>query len=352
MRLVEKTIRNIKSLDHEAMRKARVHQDNLTKPAGSLGRLEELAIKVCGIRGEFRPVLGKKRVVVFAGDHGVVEESISAYPQAVTAQMVHNFLNRGAAINAIASRNGAEVQVVDMGVNHDFGALPGLLAKKAAKGTSNFTRGPAMSMEELHWCLEAGIESAHQAKSEGVDLIAAGDMGIGNTTSASALFCAYLGFSPGSVAGPGAGIRPEQVRHKAEVVRKALRANKNSLSCPYRILAALGGFEIAGMTGLFLGACEKRMVALVDGFIATSAAVAAIRICPRVKDLLIFSHLSEEPGHRRVLEKLKARPLLSLDLRLGEGTGACLAMSLVEAALACHNQMATFRSAGVSGKEK
>jgi len=350
--LIEKTVAGLKPLDPEMMKKAREQEDNLTKPLGSLGRLEELAVKVCGIQGRIHPSLRKKRVVVFASDHGVVSEGVSAYPQEVTAQMVYNFLRGGAGINAIARTIGAEVRVVDMGVSHDFGRIPGLISLKVRKGTSNFTRGPAMSMPELSRCLEAGVELAHLAKKDGVDMIAGGDMGIGNTTSASALFCAYLGIAAKSVVGPGTGITPSQIRHKAKVVEKALAVNKDSLSDPMRTLAGLGGFEIAGMTGLYLGAAEKHITVLVDGFIATSAALAAMKICPAISGLLIFSHLSEETGHKVILEKMGVSPLLSLNLRLGEGTGACLAMAVVEAALSCHNRMATFKSAGVSEREK
>ena len=215
----------------------------------------------------------------------------------------------------------------------------------------NFVNGPALSLAEMEQCLEVGIKSAHRASAQGVNLIAAGDMGIGNTTSASALYCAYLGMSPESVVGPGTGIGLDKIKAKALVVARALKKNEESLSDPSRIFAALGGLEIAGIAGLYLGACEKRMAVLVDGFIASSAALAAIKICPTLGELLIFSHLSEEPGHSRILKSMRTRPLLSLNLRLGEGTGACLAMPLVEAALACHNQMATFASAGVSEKK-
>ena len=352
MNLVAKTIAAIKGLDRKVVRQARKHQDSLTKPLGSLGRLEELAVQVCGIQGKLHPALNKKRVVVFASDHGVVSEGVSAYPQDVTAQMVYNFLRGGAGINALARSIGAELQVVDMGVNHDFDKTAGLVSCKIRKGTSNFTRGPAMSIQELGRCLKTGIELAALAKKEGVEMIAGGDMGIGNTTSASALFCAYLGLDPEAVVGPGTGITPSQIRHKARVVKKALAVNRAALKDPMRTLAGLGGFEIAGMTGLYLGAAAKRMLTLVDGFIATSAALAAIKLCPAVRELLIFSHLSDEPGHKLILGKMGVKPLLSLNLRLGEGTGACLAMALVQAALACHNQMATFQSAGVSGKEK
>ena len=350
MSLYHNTLQGIKGLDRSAMKQAAAHQDRLTKPQGSLGRLEELAIQIAGIRGDPHPKLKRKRVVVFAGDHGVVDEGVSAYPKDVTAQMVLNFLSGGAGINAIAGCMGAEVEVVDVGVDFEFPELTGLVAEKIRRGSRIIAQGPAMTREETIAALEVGIERADHARKNGVELIAGGDMGIGNTTPATALFCAYLGLPPLKVAGPGTGLKPEQVRRKARVIAKAIRVNQAALSDPLETLAALGGFEIAGLAGLYLGAAKNRMVALVDGFIATAAALSAIKLCPLLKDHLIFSHLSEEPGHTLVLKKMGARPLLSLDLRLGEGTGACLAMALIDAALACHNQMATFASAGVSEK--
>ena len=350
--LIAKILKGIKPLDQEMMAKARAHQDNLTKPRGSLGRLEELAITICGIRAELHPEIKKKRVVVFAGDHGIVEEGVSAYPKEVTAQMVLNFLNQGAGINAIAGVVGAELSVVDIGVDYDFPELKGLIRKKVGKGARNFSKGPAMTFEETVRGLEIGIELAEAASEQGVDLIAGGEMGIGNTTPASAIFCAHLGLDPAQVVGPGAGLSSHQLHHKAEVIRAGLQANRESLFDPLKILSALGGFEIAGIAGLYLGAARNRMIALVDGFIATAAALAAIKIQPALSGHLIFSHISDEPGHQLVLEKMGVKPLLNLGMRLGEGTGAGLAMMLLESALACHNRMATFKSAGVSDKGK
>ena len=351
MRLMQKTIAEINGLDRDIMSQAQAHQYNLTKPRGSLGRLEELAVKICGIRRELHPQLKKKRVIVFAGDHGVVEEGVSAYPKEVSAQMVLNFLNGGAGINQIARVVGAEVQVVDIGVDYDFPELKGLLKRKVAKGTKNFTREPAMRIEETIHAIETGIELADSSAKDGISLIAGGDMGIGNTTPASALFCAYLGLSADEVVGPGTGITPETLKHKIDVVNRALQKHRDAFSDPLKTLSALGGLEIAGLAGLYLGAVKNRLVALVDGFIASSAALSAIKLCPLVKEHLIFSHLSEERGHRIALETMGVKPLLNLEMRLGEGTGACLAMALVDAALACHNQMATFQSAGVSDRK-
>jgi len=352
MELLEQTINNIQGPDRGIMEKARQRQNILTKPLGSLGRLEELSIKFCGVTGRVHPVIRCKRVVVFAGDHGVVSEGVSAYPKEVTAQMVYNFLAGGAGINLIAKAVTSEFEVVDVGVDHEFSPQRGLVRNKVARGTKNFCNGPAMTRKQAVQALEAGIGRALFADRNGINLLAGGDMGIGNTTAASALFCAYLGFKPEKIVGPGAGLDSKGIQHKAKVVEKALAVNQGALKDPLETLAALGGFEIAGLAGLYLGACERRIAILVDGFIATAAALAAIRLCPAVSEMLIFSHLSGEPGHKMVLEKMGARPLLSLDLRLGEGTGACLAMALVEAALNCYNRMATFERAGVSGKKK
>jgi len=350
MELLNQTLKNIRGLNSEIMEEARVHQDNLTKPKGSLGRLEELAVKICGIRAELNPKLAKKRVVVFAGDHGVVSQGVSAYPKEVTSQMVYNFLNQGAGINAIASAVGAEVEVVDIGVDYDFPDLPGLVKRKIRKSTRDFTQEPALTMEETIQAIEVGIERAKKAKAEGVGIIAGGDMGIGNTTSASCLFCAYLGLKPEQVVGAGTGLAPDKIKRKIMVVKKALALHKGFFSHPLETLSALSGLEIAGLAGLFLGAVEERMVVLVDGFIATASALSASKLCPMISEHLIFSHLSEELGHKLVLERMGAKPLLDLSMRLGEGTGACLAMAIIDSALACHNKMATFKSAKVSEK--
>jgi len=350
MELLNQTLKNIRGLNSEIMEQAKAHQDNLTKPKGSLGRLEELAVKICGIRGELHPKLSKKRVVVFAGDHGVVSQGVSAYPKEVTSQMIYNFLNQGAGINAIASAVGAEVEVVDIGVDYDFPDLPGLVKRKIRKGARDFTQEPALTMEETIQAIEVGIERIKKAKQEGVDIIAGGDMGIGNTTSASLLFCAYLGLKPEQVVGSGTGLAPDKIKHKIKVVEKALKLHQEVFSDPLKTLASLGGLEIAGLAGLFLGAGEERMVVLVDGFIATAGALSAIKLCPMTSEHLIFSHLSEEAGHKLVLEKISVNPLLDLKMRLGEGTGACLAMGIIDSALACHNKMATFTTAKVSEK--
>jgi len=352
MSLLEKIIAGIKPLNREVMEQAKKHQAQLTKPPGSLGILEELAIKIAGIRSELFPELKKKRVVVFAGDHGVVEEGVSAYPQEVTAQMVYNFLRGGAGINAIASKVGAEVEVVDIGVEQDFPELEGLVSKKLRKGTRNFIKEPAMTRQEVIKAIEVGIERAQVAFEEGVDMIAGGDMGIGNTTSSSAIFSSLLNFYPEEVVGAGTGLEPEKIAHKIQIIKTAFKQYQQEIDFnnPLEVLRVFGGYEIAGLVGLYLGSAEKRLICLVDGFIATAGALITIRLCPLLKDFLIFAHCSEEKGHRIVLEKIGVKPLLNLELRLGEGTGACLGMEIVESALFCHNQMATFESAGVSEK--
>jgi nicotinate-nucleotide--dimethylbenzimidazole phosphoribosyltransferase len=347
---LEQVLTEIKGLDEEAMKKARAHQHNLTKPRGSLGRLEDLAVQIAGITGKPHPGVDKKRIALFVGDHGVTREWVSAYPREVTAQMVKNFLAGGAAINALAGVIGAEVEVVDIGVDYDFGELEGLVSRKVARGTKDIAVGPAMSKKELQDAIAVGIERAEAAFADGVNLLATGDMGIGNTTASSALFAAYLDQSPEKVTGRGTGISDDFLERKIRVVEMALKVNQRFLSDPVLTLMALGGFEIAGICGMILGAARRRIPIVIDGFISSAAALAAIKMKPLLKEYLIFGHLSEERGHRVLFDQLDLRPVLALDMRLGEGTGAALAMGIIEGAIRAHNQMATFQSAGVTDK--
>ncbi len=340
----------IKGLDQNAMKAARIHQDRLTKPRGSLGRLEDLAVQIAGITGKLHPGVDKKRIVLFVGDHGVTRQGVSAYPREVTAQMVKNFLAGGAAINALASVARADVEVVDIGVDHDFGEIKGLVSRKVARGTKDIAVGPAMSKKELEDAIAVGMERAESAFADGVNLLATGDMGIGNTTASSALFAAYLDQAPENVTGRGTGIDDHFLERKIRVVEMALKVNQRFLSDPILTLMALGGVEIAGICGMILGAARRRIPIVIDGFISSAAALAAIRMNPILKEYLIFGHLSEERGHRVLFDRLDLRPVLALDMRLGEGTGAALAMIIIEGAIRAHNQMATFQSAGVTDK--
>jgi len=346
--LLETTVSHIQPLQPELLTRAQRHLDDLTKPRGSLGRLEELAQRYIAITGQVPPRLGRKTVVVFAADHGVTAEGVSAYPQAVTAQMVHNFLRGGAAINVLARQAGAEVQVVDIGVVADFPALPGLLQRKVRPGTANMAHGPAMSRQEAQQCLEIGIAIAQACHQHGVSLVAAGDMGIGNTTPSSALVAVFTGAQVDQVTGYGTGIDDRTRQQKVRVIERALQVNAPQATDPLGALAAVGGLEIGGIAGLLLGCARYRLPVLVDGLIATAGALVAAALQPRAKDYMIAAHTSVEVGQQIAWRHLGQTPLLDLHLRLGEGTGAVLAMQLVEAAVRVYNEMATFAQAGVS----
>ena len=353
MKTYTETLEAIRPLDHSLETAVRAHLDDLTKPPGSLGRLEELALQVCLIQGTRQPRLGAKRICCLAGDHGVAAEGVSAFPQEVTPQMVHNMLAGGAAINVLTRHVGAELVVADFGVAAALPSdLPGLHNCRIRGGTDNIATGPAMSREEAVAALSAGIElaAAAAADDEGVTLLGTGDMGIANTTPATALMAAYLDCPVEGITGRGTGIDDQQLAHKVSVIQRALEVNREKLADPLGTLAALGGFEIAGIAGLCLGGAAQRLPVVVDGFISTAGAVAACALCPAVREYLIFSHLSQERGHRVIMEALAARPVLDLDMRLGEGSGAALAMGVIEAALKIYNQMATFSGAGVSTK--
>lgn len=345
----EQTIEAICPLDRTQEPAVQAHLDDLTKPQGSLGRLEELALQYCLVQGTPQPRLGAKRIYCFAGDHGVAEEGVSAYPQEVTPQMALNMLAGGAAINVLTRHVHAELTVVDMGVASSLlDDAPGLCRRKIRNGTDNLAVGPAMTCAEAETALTTGIELATAAAEDGVTMLGTGDMGIANTTPATALLAAYLGCPVEDITGRGTGIDDQKLARKIEVIKRALAVHHERLSDPLAILATLGGFEIAGIAGLALGAAAHRVPVVVDGFISTAGAVAACALCPDVREYLIFSHLSRERGHRVVMQSLKARPVLDMDMRLGEGTGAALAMSLVEAAVKIYTEMATFSGAGVS----
>ncbi len=345
------TISRVGPLDSAAMAAARERQDSLTKPQGSLGRLEELSIKLAGITGNPRPRFPHKAVFVCAADHGVAVDGVSAYPQEVTAQMVMNFVEGGAAINVLSRRAGARVIVADLGVASDLPETPAIVRKKVARGTQNLAKGPAMSGEQARAAVCAGMDLVEEELARGLDLVATGDMGIGNTTASSAIVAAIAGKPVAMVTGRGTGVDDSGLQRKIATIERALAVNKVSGDDPLDVLAKVGGFEIGGLVGVILAAAAHRIPVLVDGFISGAAALIATELCPAARDYLIAAHSSVEIGHRIMLERMELVPLLNLDLRLGEGTGAAMAMHLVDDAVAVLDEMATFASAGVSGRE-
>lgn len=344
---IEELAQQIKPLPPERLQAAQAHLDNLTKPRGSLGVLEEVAALMAAMAGDGRPVVRNPRVYVFAGDHEVTSEGVSAYPPEVTALMVQNFLRGGAGINVLARRAGAEVRVVDVGMRADLD-LPGLIRRKVRPGAGNIARGPAMTREQAREAIQAGVDMALEAASDGCTLLGTGEMGIGNTTPSAALYAALLPASPRDVVGKGTGLDEDGMSRKVAVVEQALSENRERLTDPLSTLAAVGGLEIAAIAGLCLGAAARGVPVVVDGFISCAGALVALRLAPVVRDYLFFSHLSAEAGHRLYFTGLNIRPLLSLDLRLGEGTGAAIGMQLVQDAVAIYNEMATFQDMGIT----
>ena len=351
MSLFEDTIEAIQPVDNSLEAEVRAHLDNLTKPPGSLGRLEDMAARYCLAAGTVKPEIKSKVIFTFAGDHGVAAEGVSAFPKEVTTQMVRNMLAGGAAINVLAGHVGAEVHVVDMGVADPLEDAPGLMRRKIRSGTANIAEGPAMSEDEARRAISAGMELARDAAGAGAGLIGTGDMGIANTTPSAALLAALLPCPVEDATGRGTGIDDERLAHKIETIKAALQINRDRLGEPLSALAAVGGLEIAGIAGLILGAASCRVPVVVDGFISSAGALVACKLCPAARDYLFFSHMSAEAGHRTFFERFETRPILDLGLRLGEGTGAALAMVIIEASVRIYNEMATFGSAGVSGQE-
>ncbi|MFC1870465.1 nicotinate-nucleotide--dimethylbenzimidazole phosphoribosyltransferase [Chloroflexota bacterium] len=341
----------ISPLDSAAMAAARKRQNSLTKPHGSLGRLEELSIQIAGIRGEALPKLENKAIITMAADHGVVAEGVSLYPQEVTRQMVLNFLQGGAAINVLAQHIGARVIVVDMGVIGGFQPLPGLLCRAIDSGTRNMAQGPAMTRQQAIAALESGIEIVQAEAGKGLDIVGTGDMGIGNTAASSAVFAAVSGQPVAKATGRGTGIDAEQFAHKISVLERALQINRPNPKDPVDVLAKVGGFEIGGLAGVILAAAARRIPVVIDGFISGAAALIATGLSPQVKDYLIAAHVSAETGHQPLLDFLGLEPYLNLNMRLGEGTGAALGICLAETAVKILGQMATFGEAGVSEAE-
>ncbi|HXU93463.1 MAG TPA: nicotinate-nucleotide--dimethylbenzimidazole phosphoribosyltransferase [Gallionella sp.] len=340
----------VKPLDESARDAAQVRQQQLTKPPGALGRLEDIAIQFAAMQGQEQPQLEQVFIGVFAGDHGVAQEGVSAFPQAVTAEMVKNFARGGAAISVLAKQLGAKLEVVNLGTAFETGELLGVLQCNLGKGTANFSQESAMTESQLAAALQAGRDSADRARQAGAQLYIGGEMGIANTTAAAALACALLDLSPQQLAGPGTGLDSSGVQHKAQVIARTLVLHASHLDEPQEVLRRLGGFEIAALTGAFIGCAQRGIPVLVDGYIASAAALIALRLSPGVADWLLFAHRSAEPGHALLLQALRAEPLLNLGMRLGEGSGAAVAVPLIRLACALHNGMATFAEAGVSEK--
>jgi nicotinate-nucleotide--dimethylbenzimidazole phosphoribosyltransferase len=324
--------------------------DRLTKPQGSLGRLEALAVQYCAMTGERKPAVPRGMVMTFAADHGVVEEGVSAYPRDVTAQMVLNFLRGGAGVNVLARHAGVEIRIVDIGVAHDFGPIPGLMHRKLMMGTRNMLRSPAMDRTTAEQALMIGVELAAEAARQGIGLIGTGEMGIGNTTASAAIAAVMTGQAVKEVTGMGTGINEQGLARKISVIERALAYHRPDPHDAMDVLSKVGGLEIAGMAGVMLGSAAARVPVVLDGFIAGAAALIAVSLQPRCRPYLIASHRSVERGHRVLLERLQLKPLFDLDLRLGEGTGACLGIELVQVALKVLTEMATFDEAGVSGR--
>ncbi len=347
---LDATFRNIYPQDLESRQQAEARLRQLTMPEWALGDLMDLAVDLAGMTRSLSPPVARKKVVVMVGDHGVTVEGVSQYPAEVTTQMVHNFIRGGAGINALARRAGAEVLVVDVGARDDFAELaghPAFLAKKIGRGTANMVYGPAMTRTHAVLAVEAGVEVANQLAAS-VDVFGTGEMGIGNTTPSTAIAAVCTGKKVSELTGRGTGIDEARWRHKIAVIEKALARNRPDPKDGLDILAKVGGFEIGAIAGLIIGAAAHRKPVVVDGFIATAGAMIACKLEPFVRDYLVCAHRSVEPGHTALLDQLRCRPLLDLNLRLGEGTGAALAMHLVEAAVAVLTEVATFTEAGVS----
>ncbi|MCP1508073.1 nicotinate-nucleotide--dimethylbenzimidazole phosphoribosyltransferase [Pseudomonas sp. LY-1] len=339
-----------KASDALAYQQALARQQQLTKPAGSLGQLEALAVQLAGLQGRVKPTLEQVWIAIFAGDHGVVAEGVSAYPQAVTAQMLHNFVSGGAAISVLAQQLTAQLEVIDLGTVTPSLNLPGVRHLNIAAGTANFVNAPAMTEAQGRLALQAGRDSARRALASGAQLFIGGEMGIGNTTAASALACALLDCPVSDLTGPGTGLDAQGVSHKVAVIERALAVHAAQRGDALQTLFNLGGLEIAALVGAYLACAQDGIVVLVDGFICSVAALVATRLNPACREWLVFGHRGAEPGHRHVLHSLDAQPLLELGLRLGEGSGAALAVPLLRLACALHGQMATFAEAAVADR--
>lgn len=349
MSLLKETLAQIKRPNQDMEKQARRRLDNLTKPPGSLGLLEEIAYRLAGIQGQVLPQQAKdKLVIVMAGDHGVTAEGISAFPQEVTPQMVLNFLRGGAGINVLARQAGARVLVADIGVAGKALSYDGLISCRVKSGTDNIAHGPAMSREEAIKAIETGINLVQQQVTDQLALVGTGDMGIGNTTPSSAILAVFSGLEPAQITGRGTGLNNERLQHKIKIITQAIEVNRPNREDGLDVLAKIGGLEIAGLAGVILGCAARQIPVVIDGIISGAAALIAHSLAPLSRDYMFASHLSAEPGHRIMLDLLGLKPVLHLEMRLGEGTGAVLAFHLMEAAVNIINNMATFEEAGVS----
>jgi nicotinate-nucleotide--dimethylbenzimidazole phosphoribosyltransferase len=335
-------------LNEAALKVAQARQMQLTKPPGSLGYLEDIAIRLAGMQGTQQPELTRVRIVVFAADHGIAEEGVSAFPQEVTGQMILNFASGGAAISVLARNLGASLEVVDVGSVWDGEAITGVTLQKAANGTANFRCQPAMTVVQLAAALQAGRDAVERALKDDAQLFIGGEMGIANTTAATALVCALLGRSAIEIAGPGTGLDAAGVTRKALIIDEALALHRAVMTSPLEVLRHVGGFEIAALTGAYIACAQAGLPVLVDGFIASAAALVAIKIRPGAENWWFYGHASAEPGYVHLMQALSARPLVSLGMRLGEGSGAAVALPILRLAAVLHGQMATFGDAGVS----
>jgi len=337
------------AIDVQIREEALARQQQLTKPAGSLGQLERLAVQLAGLQGRVKPKVDNLWIAIFAGDHGVVAEGVSAFPQEVTGQMLHNFISGGAAISVLARQLSAQLDVVDLGTVSPLN-LPGVRHLQIGTGTANFVEGPAMTQTQGLLALQAGRDSVLRAKAAGAELFVGGEMGICNTTAASAVACSLLESPASLLVGPGTGLNAAGVTHKTLIIERGLALHAEHVGDPLQSLFCLGGFEIAALVGAYLACAQEGIVVLVDGFICSVAALVAVRLNPSCRDWLLFGHRGAEPGHRHLLESLQAEPLLDLGLRLGEGSGAALAVPLVRLACELHNGMATFDEAAVADR--
>lgn len=338
-------------IDTQWLQKAQDKQNHLTKPPGSLGRLEDIAIRLSALQATGEPQVNNIQIVVFAADHGVAVEGVSAFPQAVTLEMIKNFARGGAAISVLAKQLSAGLEVVNLGSVLDHEDIPGVIKQRIAAGTANFSQQPAMTQQQFAEAAQAGRDAVDRLQQKDIQLFIGGDMGIANTTASTAIACALLQQPAEVLVGPGTGLDPQGVNHKAEIINRSLQLHRSQMNDVIQVLQCVGGFEIVALTAAYIACAQAAIPVVVDGFIASVAALAAVKLNASVRDWLFFSHSSAEPGHKLIMQHLNEQPLLDLGMRLGEGSGAAVAVSLIKHACALHNGMATFEQAGVSNRD-